>query len=404
MTHPFVRRPVSGFSLIELMVSMAIALVLTIVIARVMIDSDASKRTSTALNDANQNGAIAAYELDRLLRSSGSGFMQSWNASNGNALGCLVRARLNNAIVLPRPTAFPAPFAATPQNVRLVPFVIMRAAGATAADSDVLRVMGGNSGFAEVGRRIYGTTPNAATAAVPTAESIRLINILGWKQDDLVLLTGAANGCTLQQVGTVPTGNTGQILTLGGPYAQAGSNATVPLYDYAGGNTFAIHLGNISSEATRNNPPDFRMYGVDTATASLVTYDMLQQTGNALPIPIADSVVGMKAAYGIDANLDGVIDGDNSWVAPTGNYAGTEAALLSGSAAAQQLLRTIVAVRVALVVRSPLAEKNDVNPVSSLTLFAGSPAAITRTLTADEKKFRHRVVEITVPIRNMQFL
>ena len=62
-----------GFSLIELMVSMAIALVVTLAVFGVLVASEDRKRTSTALNDANQTGAYAAHLIDRSIRSAGSG-------------------------------------------------------------------------------------------------------------------------------------------------------------------------------------------------------------------------------------------------------------------------------------------------------------------------------------------
>jgi type IV pilus assembly protein PilW len=109
-------------------------------------------------------------------------------------------------------------------------------------------------------------------------------------------------------------------------------------------------------------------------------------------------VVELRAVYGIDENDDGVRDG---WASPSA--AGwTSASLLNGSATATNLLRSIVAVRIGLILRTSAPDKEVVSP-TELKLFSDLGGALeqTRTLTADERLFRHRTVELTVPLRNV---
>ena len=84
------------------------------------------------------------------------------------------------------------------------------------------------------------------------------------------------------------------------------------------------------------------------------------------------------------------------------------ATLMNGSAASNTLLRQIVAVRVGLVLRSALIERElqpgvPVAP-ASLPLFGDLPAAnqmtVDLTRPGENRNQRHRTVEITVPIRN----
>ena len=79
------------------------------------------------------------------------------------------------------------------------------------------------------------------------------------------------------------------------------------------------------------------------------------------------------------------------------------AALSDGSAGAMTLLKNIRAVRVGLILRTSLPEKDAVTP-GPLTMFTDLPGlAFTRTLTPSEQHFRYRVLETTVPVRNNSF-
>jgi type IV pilus assembly protein PilW len=376
----------AGFSLVELMVSMVIGLILTLAITSVMTSGESNKRSTTTLNDANQTATHISFLLDRTLRSAGSGFVQSWSAAaGGGALGCLVNASRDGTAILPRPSAIAAPFASVPLNIRLAPVVIQRE-----TDSDVLTVMSGTAGFAEVGRRVL--------PASVTTNSVRLINTLGWRQDDLVLFSEDGTGCMLQQVRALVAG-ADQELPLGGRFFQA-TGTTVNLSAFGSSNTFAIALGSVSDTPARHNPPQFQLFGVDTATRRLVSYDLLLSAADDAPVPIADGVVEMRALYGIDTNGDGIRD---LWQAPTGAFSSTS--LLNGTPAAQASLRQIVAVRVAVVLQTSLIEKEVVAP-ATLTLFGDMNAAfhVERTLSADEQHIRHRTIEFTVPLRNMLLL
>jgi type IV pilus assembly protein PilW len=102
--------------------------------------------------------------------------------------------------------------------------------------------------------------------------------------------------------------------------------------------------------------------------------------------------------YGVDTNNDGVID---TWVRPTA-APWTAAALLDGSVAARDNLRSILAVRVAVILRSSLPERTAVSN-GTITLFddlALTPA-VSRSFTGAEQQQRYRVVDFTVPLRNI---
>jgi type IV pilus assembly protein PilW len=392
MTRINKRRLSAGFSLIELLVSMAIGLILTLAITSVMTNSETVKRSTTRMNDVNQTGAYVAYELDRTIRSAGSGFMQSWSGVNGGSLGCLLNASQNGSVLLPHLTAFPAPFDGVSANVRLMPVLITRG-----TDSDVLTVMSGSSGFAEVGRRVL--------PASVTADSVRLLNTLGWRTNDLLLLVqNGATGCMVQQVRNTFITGADQELPFGGAYFNAtGTNVSLSAMGSGTDDPFAIALGNI------DNMPLFQLIGVNAADHTLVSHDLLAPRAGDAAVPIAEGVVALRAVYGLDSNGDGVLD---AWADPTGNF--SAAALSDGSATAQTRLRQIVAVRVGLFLRTNLIEqvKNDSagNPIPipqpPMSLFDGVAGVtpMTRTLAGDELQTRHRQIEFTTPLRNTLLL
>lgn len=109
----------------------------------------------------------------------------------------------------------------------------------------------------------------------------------------------------------------------------------------------------------------------------------------------------MRGLYGIDVNGDGIQD---AWQAPTGTF--SSASLLDGSPGAQSRLRQIVAVRMGVILRTSLIEKETVAP-ANLQLFGDLDASLQpppRTLSASERLSRHRTIEFTVPLRNMLLL
>ncbi len=403
-------RSAAGFSLVELLVAMAIGLVVTLAITSVVIRSEGSKRSSTSVNDINQSGAYAAYVLDRAIRSAGSGFSQRW----AEVYGCRLDVSRGSTHILPLASALPSTSAFTdlPLNLRLAPFVIGKGfADTTGAGAevrgDVLIVMGGTAGVGELPQTLLPGSVDIST----TPASLRLPNTLGYRSGDLVLLadTGVTGGCMLQQVATRAATEYGQTLALAGTYFGA-TGTGVNLADF-GAATVALQLGRHPE-----NPPQFTAFGVG-ADRTLMSYDLLQPLpagGGAPDTPIADGVVEMRAVYGVDTTSppDGVLDG---WVDAAGSY--SAANLTDGSAAAAARLRQIVAVRVGLIMRTSLQERAPSSSASSvmtpetfaqaagttLQLFSDLPSAVrkSRVLSADELSYRFRTVEVTIPLRNV---
>lgn len=390
-----------GFSLIELLVAMAIALVVTLAITSVLMRTEGTKRSTSSVNDLNQNGAYAAFVLDRAVRSAGSGFSQRWR----EAYGCSLQASNAGTIVLPLPNRFPATsaFENVPQIVRLAPFIIGRgmADKAGSVRGDVLVVMGSTAPF--------GGSPQLVLPASVSAADLRLPNTLGYRTGDILLLADpvVAGGCMLQQANFTdpnpldatfppgspkPGGSTDTLMPLGGKhYAAAGKNVNLTSF---GDSTAVVQMGNAT-----DNPPQLHLYGVG-ANDTLVSFDLLQKP--TADTPLADGVVEMRALYGVDTTVppDGTLD---TWVNPVAGSGYESSVLLNGTATSQTTLRTIVAVRLGFVLRTSLPEKDYVTPAGSVALFGDMGAAFkqTRAVPAADQNFRHRTVEITIPLRNV---
>lgn len=384
-----------GVTLIELMVAVVIGLVVTLAVTGLLIFSEANKRTTTSNNDMGQTGAYAAYALDRAVRSAGSGFTQSWSLAG--AFGCRLNATLPATPNLPRGSAFPAPFstaflggASGSANLRVAPVLIGK--NQSDAGSDVLVTMGGNAGAGDVPRLILsrGTADNL----------LRLSGTAGLVEGDVGLVS--ANGttdCLLEQVhaGTAFADSSGNdVLPLGGTYYTASGVATTLATLAASGSAYFTPLGN----ATANNMA-FQMFGVG-ANHMLFSYDLLMGNASDSAQAVADGVAEMHALYGLDTNADGVLD---TWVDP--GAAGYDIATMMTTPAKA---RQVVAVRIALVLRSANYEKENASgelpAPATLTLFKDLASSLQQTVTLStaEQHYRHRVVESTIPLRNVLLL
>ncbi len=388
------KRRAAGFSLIELMVSMAIGLVVTVAIAAVMVGSESDKRGSTAVNDINQSGSYVAYVLDRQIRSAGSGFAQAWT----KLAGCQLFAKNTSGGVLPHTFAAGKPYAGWTTPVSLAPVVI--GAGLAGAGGDLVMVMAGAGGLVEV--------PPVVLPSV-TASVIRLNNTLGFRSGDLVAIADPAvpGSCLVQQVTTFSSGATNgsadQSLPLGGAYA-GGVSGGPGLTSYGQTTTAVLaQLGNVN-----NNLPQFSVIGVDTTKNTLVSSDLLPAAASAIDDDgqaIADGVVQMNAVYGTVPYPFQASPGPGiTWHSATDSgYAPADLLPNPPTTASQNTLHGIVAIRIGLVLRTAIGEQKPVAGVRQV-LFKDLPTTLqvnAPALATAPPYYRYRTVEMTIPLRNV---
>lgn len=395
-----------GMTLVELLVAMVIGLGVTLAVATLLVAGENHKRTTTSTNDADQTGSYAAYALDRALRGAGSAIVESAYGTDQGVLTCKLNATAGATSILPRNGAFPAPFAAhflsgATGNLRVAPVLIGKSAatpneGSDDGQSDVLVVMGGSGAAGGVSRPNYGTgTVSGSSASLVLASSV------GFLPYDLALVseTGQTStpDCLLEEVSQTFVANT-LPLTLSGTYYRA-NGAITSLTTMAAdvSNTYITPLGNAQA-----NNVQFQLFGVGT-NYTLYTYDLLQNQrlvqgfGGDVSQPVADGVIRMNAIYGT------VIAGVQGW-ADAGITPGYD---INTVMTTEATMKTIIAVRVALVVRGQYYDKNLVSP-TSLTIFNGltdiNGNAISQQVTLPDQHYRYRVFEFTVPLRNMLVL
>lgn len=382
------RKAQRGLTLVELLVAMAIGLAVTLVVTTLLVSAENHKRTTTSTNDADQTGSYAFYALDRALRGAGSGFVQSTFPQDVGVLGC----KLNVAGILPRATAFPAPFAtaflgAATNNLRVAPVLI--AQGQSDGGSDVLVVMGGSGTAGGVSRPL---------SAAGSSTTLVLQSAVGFGANDIALVSqNGVTDCLLEQVGSVAAAT----LTLSGTYYTAGTTTT--LATLAGNlSTYVTPLGN-----TAANNAQFQLFGVGTNNI-LYSYDLLQNqqlvqaSGGDTSQAISDGVIALRALYGVQvAAAPGVL---SSWVSP-----GATGYDITTVMTTPATMESIIAVHVAVVVRGEYYDKNTVSP-ATLTFFnnyadsGGNSLAQSIALNATAQHYRYRVFEFTVPLRNMLLL
>src|SRR5688572_25246876 len=92
MTREINRRRSSGLSLVELMIGTVIALILVLVVLETFVSSEAQRRTTAGINEAQVNGLFALSVIERDLRMAGNGVV-----SSSAALNCPLTRAYNDA-------------------------------------------------------------------------------------------------------------------------------------------------------------------------------------------------------------------------------------------------------------------------------------------------------------------
>jgi type IV pilus assembly protein PilW len=364
-------------TLIELMVAMLIGLLLTLAMVSALVYGEAQKRTTNTTSDMDQSGAYAANILDTALRNAGSGLMQTLKPVNIGIIGC------NPGFTGVLPDPFGSFLGGNIGTLRVAPVLIAaNPSGATdPPGSDVLAVMSGSGAAGGLPRAVAVATGNTLTLD-NTVGIVSNPGSIGTDKPQALLNQPSMVGdfCSIQTITAFdPTAHT---LTLDAIPAQPPS--------------VVLPLGNRTAGDVQ-----FQLLGVNPATNTLTRYDLLAQ-GAAQPM--AANVMALYAIYGI-ADAAGRL---NAWVAPTA-ASGWDAGTLLGNPAN---FSQIVAIRIALILKSSLYEKDEVSAGKPLTWFnTGQDGIAVTGLTAGantwtpaagsaDAHYRYRVMEFVVPVRN----
>jgi type IV pilus assembly protein PilW len=373
VTTPLRRSPNQGLSLIELMVGVALGLITVLIISQVFLASEGQKRTATSGNDAQVNGTLALYAIQRDAQMAGYGL-----TAQPAALGCTVKAKYGSA-------ASPAQ-----STLTLAPAVIGFGNGAT---PDTLTLWQSN--------KITYAVPMKVTAAhTQTAGSFQVQGSYGAATGDLILAVpdtqSNTNWCTVLAI----AGDASNVFTSTQvPHlaSTGGWNATSSTLLPTAGYAANSHLINLGTGLPRT-------YAINASKAMQAT-DLLATTGLNSAMTVAPQIVQLKALYGKDTNSDGTIDAFDA-TTPTTNAGWLQ----------------VVALRVAVVAQS--AQYESVNGVASTvtpaigvewTVDAITTGAVACSYNAalmcirinvsgvgsDWQSYRYKVFDTIIPMRNM---
>jgi type IV pilus assembly protein PilW len=324
----------SGFTLIEIMVGLAIGMLATLIILQVISMFEAQKRITTGSSDAQTNGSIALFRIARELNQAGYPLMPVTDSP----LECTTVTFGTTGIT------------------SITPITITQGATGT---GDTITVRYGNSAMGGIPTTINGMgapNPNDATVS----------NNSGCAIGDIALITNGTT-CALTAV-TDASASTVVPATIA---LSETTNATAGANLSCLGNWFEVNYAVNNNNLERDNTP------------------------------IVAGIVSLQAQYGISdvANSNQV----NLWVEPSdiniANIADRN---------------RVKAIRIAVVARNEKLDALNVSAgCSSLSASAptglcawegsvSSPApAIDLSASTDWQKYRYRVFETIVPVRNV---
>lgn len=378
-----------GISLIEVMVGMTLGLITVLIMTQAFSVNDAARRSTASASDSVQIGALASHYLNADLQDAGAGLVRG-----GNLWGCQLNATRDGNVLLPRPSAFPAPFATVPQSLRAAPVVVFDGG----SDSDIVLVMSGNSASANRDQE-FDKAPNG---------DLVFSNPIGFLPNDLLLAVRGESAvlgnapCQIVQVAPAyqPSGDANPTETYGGLNALKPANDAVSLSGVYGALADTV-TDNVGSAQNLGQNPVIAMYGVN-ANSELVRYNVLDDTS----MVIAENVYLFKAILGVDTDDVGRINPEavgryaiDEWNSPSDSDWGA-AALLAGTEVAAQKLDQVLALRVGLVIQSSSLSQAESN---NFTLFASDgDNKIDVTLSGLDKRRRYSVNETVIPLRNLR--
>lgn len=359
---------VRGFTLIELMVGLAIGLIATLAMVSVMINSEEQKRTTTGGMDAQVNGALALTAMTREIEKAGYGF-----SSNPAIIGCALQNAYKGGSLAGMPAS-------------LVPVVIT--AGVSGAP-DTIRSIASN-------KNSFSVPINLVTPAyAPGATAFTVASVRGVKGpvfdasgnvvatgDLMVAATDSTTACQIFEVTADPSG-----AAVDRADTANWNPAMYPNVGYGFGSVL-VNLGKFRDVTYSVSNGDLLQGSLVLATDGTASYQTFTMYNN---------IVQLQAFYGKDTNNDGSVD---SWdkTTPTTN--------------AQWL--QVIAVRLALLSRSTQREKVPVtfanpqwdvgtaNPVAGAAT-CGTSKCITLKIDnlTDWDHYRYKMFDTVVPLRNM---
>jgi type IV pilus assembly protein PilW len=351
----------SGFSLVELMVALVIGMLTTLVIMQTFAAYEGQKRTTSGSSDAQTNGALALYSIERELMMAGYGLPLF--STKDSPMRC-----------------YPTTFTVDHDNLPATPAIgfepIQITDGGSNGESDTVTIRYASSAVAQTSG---GVPMNIGGVSVT---DIIVDVALGCNDKDVAMLINGS-ACAMTLINGTPT-------PIVGPPKKDKITLASATHAVVGG-TLAC-LGRWSEVSYRVGHQDNR-YWLETVDSRSTTFPSAQ--------PRQSEIVNIQAQYGIskaakDFEVSEWVDAVDPWDAP----------FLSDR-------NRIKAVRIAVVARSALAEKDKVTTACSSQFCAEWEDPVRPGLTrdsppmkvaipgADWENYRYRTYQTIVPLRNL---
>ncbi|MDP2827755.1 MAG: PilW family protein [Sulfuricellaceae bacterium] len=370
-------RPNKGFSLVEIMVGLGIGMLAMIVMMQVFSAFEGQKRTTTGGADAQSNGAVALYMVERDVKMAGwgmdSSIYASCNVTYSYCDGTAVCGGDTGAISdLSFASVRVTDGGANPDTLAIQYF----------ADPDF------NSFRIPANTTLRSSMPQSSSELNVTSTS-------GCVDGGMVLVQQGGN-CTLMKITTIQ-GTALKIQHNPG----AGGEYNPPVNFQNDNNWPAYTQGaRLSCFAAAPSAAVFqRIYSVNATTRSLQKTDTTV-TPVITDEAMASEIIDLQVQYGI-API-GVAPANqkiNEWANATGIWANTATTPTVAN------WKRVKAVRVAMVARSSQYEKPDTSGVCSTTSDAAAWSTWatfnTTNYPSDWKCYRYKVFETTIPLRNI---
>jgi type IV pilus assembly protein PilW len=368
-----------GITLIELMTGLVLGMLTTVVIAQVLATSEAQRRSTSIGSDAQTNGTVALYSLQREILGAGYGM-----AERRDAFGCPLVGAIGGA-----PVAFNfAPLAITPGASADLPDELLVVSGAHQGFATPMRVTAGHivdSGTLPVNHTI-GVSAGDVLVALPPPPGVGPV-------------PGASTQCTVLNASSVAAGAVNHAPGAGFPWNTAAGTGPMAGQLYQNGSTL-INMGTVSARR-------FAVSARDTLTESVLD----ARTGAwSAPQDMFPNVVNLQAFYGRNTTpFTGLAGG----LVPTRAEASIDVydttAPTNGNA-----WRDVRTVRLVVVTRSAQRERDIVTtalPVADLgaspsvagSYACGTSQCINLSVGADPdwQHYKYKVFDTVVPLRNI---
>ncbi len=260
-THTHINTRQQGFSLIEMMVGITIGLLGLLAVTQVLITFNGDRTANTETMEAQNNGTMALYLLERDISQAGYGLTDIQDCSTINWY---------------QSGTVQTPLSTLPVKIT---------DGGAGSDSIAIQYASSANGV---------PTTQVSQSQLAYTDDITVSTIVGYTVNDLIV-ADVGGSCTLYQISAI--NNVSSALVHASNTYNPGAAPVAAGWDMIRVSDKLANLGNFVSKA----------YSVGSSNLMLGAFPAVSSTND-----LVDGIVFMKAEYGRDTNNDGAVD---AWVA-----------------------------------------------------------------------------------------